>query len=217
MKARKIKASEIPDWYEFNLCEDFPVNEVKPLDNILKLCEDGRYDIFCYFDEAECSEHARKGMGYATIWKAPGADTYLLDYLGVPRAFRNQGLGAKILRDIRNQVFMDEVKAGKYSPDDSESEFCLIVESETPLEEGDAEENLLRKRRCEFYRRNGYVKVYEMGTCGVRFDAMVFEKAPKDLEKVMREHKKIYGVEREDVIVPLGKNQAAPLPFWMKK
>lgn len=214
MKVKILKSAEIPWWYENCLCADFPENEIKPLENIVDLVETGRYDIYVYEEEigSECQVR-----GYATIWKRPGLDTFLLDYLGVPSNLRNAGIGAKILRDIRNEVLKKEIESGKYAGDSSHEDFCLIVESETPLSEGDLETNEIRRRRCEFYRRNGYVKMYEMGTCGVRFDAMAFEKIPKNLEKTMKEHKIIYGEERQDVMVPLGKDEKPPLPFWMGK
>ena len=75
---------------------------------------------------------------------------------------------------------------------------------------------MLRKRRIHFYERNGWVKMYEMATCGMRFNAMSFESVPENLDLIMKEHKKIYGQQRTDVIVPLPEGETPPLPYWMK-
>ncbi len=68
----------------------------------------------------------------------------------------------------------------------------------------------------QFYRRNGWVKMYEMATCGMRFDAMSYESVPENLKQVMLQHKRVYGQRRTDVIVPLAKGEVPPLPYWMK-
>ena len=196
---RKLLPDEMDSWYKENLSADFPVNEIKPLDNIKKLNRDGRYDIYVYEVEGRI-------CGYATIWKRSGFKTYLLDYLGVPENMRNKGTGKVILAQIREQLVLEENK-----PD-----LCMILESETP-EDINNEVNNLRRRRTGFYKRNGFIEIYEMGTCGVRFTTFSYKYPPEDLERTMKEHKLIYGYEREDVIVPLAPGVIPPLPFWMKE
>ena len=92
----------------------------------------------------------------------------------------------------------------------------MILESETPGP-SDNEENQLRRRRIGFYKRNGFIEIYEMGTCGVRFTTFSYMYPPEDIEKTMKEHKLIYGSERKDVIVPLPEGVKPPMPFWMEK
>jgi len=209
MKARLITNNEIPWWYENLLCDGFPENERKPVENIQALNREGKYDIFVYEDEGEA-------VGYATIWKKEGRDTYLLDYLGVPTKLRNNGLGAEILKDIRDRVSEIELAKNPLGADGTPREICLILETETPEEGSEDAENEIRRRRRAFYERNGYIKIYEMGTCGVRFDTMSYETVPDDIEQVMKDHKEIYGPERYDVIVPLPAGEEPPLPFWME-
>ena len=93
---------------------------------------------------------------------------------------------------------------------------CLILESETPFDNDNSAENEIRKRRIRFYERNGWVKMYEMATCGMRFNAMSYEEVPKNLDVIQLEHKEIYGERRTDVIIPLQKGEIPPLPYWMK-
>lgn len=207
MIVKRLKPEEIDRWYYNNLCRDFPENEVKPLDNIKELMKKNKYDVYTYMSEND------EIMGYATIWKAPGFQTFLLDYLGVPEHGRNCGMGAKILGDIRNQVVRTELELDTGI---DVNKIIILLESETPEDKNDPENNI-RRRRVGFYQRNGYIKIYEMGTCGVRFDAMVYKNPPDDMGRVMREMKGIYGPERTDVIVPLGRDEDPPLPFWMEK
>lgn len=216
MKVRVLKIEELEWWYDNFLRNDFPENERKPLSSICRMKQDGKYDVYLY-------EEGDEVLGYATIWRAKGRSTCLLDYLGVPESFRNKGVGGKILRDIRSRIVVSENgkselsgrEPSEHEPSDG-TEICLVLESETPLAGDESEENEIRKRRVKFYERNHYVKIYEMGTCGVRFDAMAYEKVPDNLEKVMREHKEIYGPKRTDVIVPLPEHMKPPQPFWME-
>ena len=199
MNRRRLCAEDYKDWYEQHLLRDFPVNEIKPLEDMIALNRNGKYDVIVY-------EEAGTVMGYATIWKRKENFVYLLDYLGVPESLRNRGVGKDILKRIKEDVI-----ALEENPD-----ICLILESETPIEGDGSAENEIRKRRVQFYRRNGWVKMYEMATCGMRFDAMSYESVPENLKQVMLQHKKIYGETRTDVIVPLAKGETAPLPYWMK-
>lgn len=198
-KVKKLKCNEIKKWYDECLCKDFPINEIKPLDNIINLCSNERYDIYVYEEDNEV-------MGYATIWKRKGFTTYLLDYLGVPERLRNKGIGRIILNDMRERLCKEE----------NRDDICMILESETPEEGDDSTENVLRKRRIGFYKRNHFIEIYEMGTCGVRFTAFSYKFPPEDLERTMKEHRMIYGEEREDIVIPLPKGVKPPMPFWME-
>lgn len=199
MNRRRLCAEEYEEWYDKHLCNDFPPNEIKPLEDMIVLNTEGKYDVIVY-------EEKDAVIGYATIWKHEKSFVCLLDYLGVPEALRNRGIGREILKRIKEDVITMEANPN----------ICLILESETPFEADCSEENQFRKRRIQFYRRNGWVKMYEMATCGMRFDAMSYESVPENLKQVMLQHKKIYGETRTDVIVPLAKGKTAPLPYWMK-
>ncbi len=199
MRNRVLRVDEYNGWYEKYLCADFPANEIKPLEDIVELQKSGNYAIIVY-------EEDKSVVGYASIWKCKGISTCLLDYLGVPEVLRNKGIGSKIIKGLNTDVVSIE----------SNSDICLILESETPIEDDDSEENEVRKRRIRFYERNGWVKMYEMATCGMRFDAMTYDAMPENLDKIKTEHRTIYGESRTDVIVPLPKDEIPPLPYWMK-
>lgn len=198
MKSRVLEIIEYRSWHEEHLCQDFPINEIKPLEDIIELKKQGKYDVIIY-------EESSVVMGYATIWKHAGNSAYLLDYLGVPMHLRNSGIGKEILKRLRDDVTKFE----------NRQDICLILESETPFEDDNSDDNTIRKRRINFYERNGLVKMYEMATCGMRFNAMAFGSVPENLEQIMIEHKLIYGEKRTDVIIPLPKGATPPLPYWM--
>ena len=65
MVFRTMSPDEIRYWYTEELSEAFAPNERKPLQDILMLQNEGRYELWGLFDAAQMA-------GYATIWKAPG-------------------------------------------------------------------------------------------------------------------------------------------------
>ncbi len=192
MEFRTMTKQEIERWYVGAFAEAFAENERKPLADIFALISEGRYELWGLFEEAEM-------LGYAAIWKRAGIPLRLLDYLGVVKERRNGGLGASMLSLLREQGVP------------------TVTESELPIAGDSEEENAIRLRRIAFYERNGFSPAYEMATCGLRWQALVLSAEEFALAEVMRWHKELYGVEREDVVVPLGKNETPRPPYWMKK
>ena len=81
-------------------------------------------------------------LGFAVTIPLPGTDAHFLDYLAVAPQFRNHGIGSTLLGAIRRQLRAAGNASGiilEVKPDDHPRET----------------ENALRKRRIEFYRRNG--------------------------------------------------------------
>lgn len=195
MELRPMTEPEIAAWYETELAEAFPPNERKPLDEIMDLRSRGRYDIQGLFDGPAL-------LGYATLWMEPADRTYiLLDYLGVTASKRNGGLGGEILRRV----------ATAYAPRSR-----VLLEAEQPVPGGAAAENALRRRRIAFYERCGFMPLYDMATCGMRFLTLIGGAAPGDLAPVMAAHRAVYGPERTDVRVPLLPGEMPEPPHWMK-
>ena len=77
-------------------------------------------------------------------------------------------------------------------------------------------ENDIRRRRIGFYIRNGFSPVYEMATCGMRWQALVYDEHGHTLGDIMRWHKALYGPARTDVVVPLGPDEQPEMPYWIK-
>ena len=195
MELRLMTEPELARWYAGELSEAFPPNERKPLDEILALRAQGRYEIQGLFDEGAM-------LGYATFWMEPKDTAYiLLDYLGVTAARRNGGLGGEILRRV----------VAAYS-----GRSRVLTEAEQPVPGGEEEENAIRRRRIAFYERSGFAPLYDMATCGMRFLALIGGEAPQDLAPVMAAHRAVYGPARTDVKIPLGPGEVPEQPHWMK-
>lgn len=203
---RRMTRPQIAYWYEALLPEGFAPNEIKPWTDIERLLNEDRYEIWGLFTEdrdeptpdepAGLSEEALP-VGFACLWKREGIPLVLLDYMGVTARLRSCGLGAWMLGRLREQ--------GR----------PLVLESEMPVDGALAGENDLRRRRIAFYERNGFRPVYEMATCGLRWQALLAEAEGCELADVMRWHKQLYDEKRTDVQVPLGPGETPAPPYWM--
>lgn len=192
MEFRPMNEQEIRGWYEREFLKTFPPNEQKPLELILSLTDAGRYTLMGLYDGAAL-------LGYASLQTHPDHPGYvLLDYLGVTAARRNGGLGARIL-SLLEERFQGSVH--------------IIVEAESPVPGEGGEENRLRARRIGFYERCGCRRVYEMGACGIRCQALTLGE-PGDLAPLMAAHRAIYGPGRPDITIPLGPEETPAPAHW---
>lgn len=192
MNLLPMDTAAVRDWYDREFVITFPPCERKPLAFILQLMEAGRYTILGLCDGADL-------LGYATLHRHPDYPDYvLLDYLGVTAARRNGGLGGHIL------ALLEEMFRGKA---------CIIVEAESPAPGGSEAENSLRVRRLGFYKRAGCRLIYEIGACGMRCQAMALGPV-EDLSAFVEAHRAIYGPDRTDITIPLGKDEAPAPACW---
>ena len=180
---------DLAGWYEGLLCRAFPPSECKPLGLVKELIGQGRYRVLGLYE-------GERLLGCAALWGNPDyPDWVLLDYLAVDESRRNHGLGREILRRLPSVCGEGQ---------------GIVLESESPVPGDDEAENALRRRRIGFYERCGFHGVYEMATCGARFQAMVSGEPPKDPQTVMEAHRGIYGPARVDVVVPLPPGMEPP-------
>lgn len=194
MEFRPMKEQDIRGWYEQEFIKTFPPNEQKPLALILELTAEGQYTLMGLYDGPSL-------LGYASLQTHPDHPGYvLLDYLGVTAARRNDGLGAHIL------ALLEERYRGTA---------CVVAEAELPIPGGDGAENHLRTRRIGFYERCGCRRVYEMGACGIRCQALTLGE-PGDLAPLMAAHRAIYGPGRPDITIPLGPEETPAPAHWGK-
>ncbi len=200
LNLRLMTDSEVTYWYTQEFENHFNAQERKPLADIIKLQNSGHYDLLGLFDE-----HSNQMLGYATIWKSPNINLLLLDYLGVSSSLHNKGLGSQILLALK-----------KYYKNE-----YIIAESELPVSEDSPSENNLRERRINFYKRNGFKPVYEMATCGMRWQALIlsddFISSPSEISKIMHNHKAIYDPSRKDVKIPIYQDEVPDMPYWVLK
>lgn len=145
MTLRELTLQELEALHKNEMPLDFPPEELKPFAAMQTLYGRGVYHPVGAFDGEEL-------IGYALLWDTPGMAYVLIDYLGVPAARRNRGLGGSILRQL----------AEKFAACDG-----IIVESEAP---GGGPEDALRRRRMAFYRRAGFSFLdYDCVLFGVRY------------------------------------------------
>ena len=179
-------------WYEKFLKEDFVSDEIKPIENILTLIKNGRYEVYGVFQDDEM-------IAYASFWKKENINLVLLDYLGVSKKYRNQGIGSKILTLIKEML----------------GNMPYVVEAEIPTGSS-LEEDKIRKRRIEFYERNGCKKVYLMATCGMKWQTLVNSKNEIDQKELAKLHKELYEEKRTDVKIPVSIDENIEKAFWSK-
>ena len=179
-------------WYEKFLKEDFVSDEIKPIENILTLIKNGRYEVYGVFQDDEM-------IAYASFWKKENINLILLDYLGVSKKYRNQGIGSKILVLIKEML----------------GNIPYVVEAEIPTGSS-LEEDKIRKRRIEFYERNDCKKVYLMATCGMKWQTLVNSKNEIDQKELAKLHKELYEEKRTDVKIPVSIDENIEKAFWSK-
>lgn len=198
MELRLLNKQELEALYRSELAYDFPPSELKPLRAMLELLDRGRYEPWGLFDGEAL-------LGYALMWLGEDPGCALLDYLGILRGKRSGGLGSALLR------LLGERYGG------------IVAEAEAPAD-CSAEEEVLRRRRLDFYRRNGFrLMDYECALFGVRFCCLC-RGGGEDGGAVMEAHRRIYEgrfspehLERY-IQIPLRPGEAVrPAPAWTEE
>ena len=133
---RELGLEEVRPLYEERLKEDFPPNELKPLWAIERALEKGEYA--CY--------GAARGedlLAYAffVVIREGEARWALFDYYAVRRDLRDRGVGS---------AFIQALVAGPLRDMD-----CVLLEVDDPAFAPDPAELETRRRRLDFYLRNG--------------------------------------------------------------
>lgn len=169
MRLEDLDLEQLKSLHRRELREAFPREELKPFAAMKKLVQAGAYHPVGAWEGEDL-------VGYALLWESPGGKYVLIDYLGVTARRRNQGLGGEILRLLREKFASLE---------------GIIVESEAP--EGD-EKDPLRRRRMDFYRRNGFVFLdYDCVLFGVHYAVCLCSPNGKGTEaETMAAHRALY-------------------------
>lgn len=136
MKIKVLDKNEIEKIYKEHLINDFPKDELKPLEYINKMHDLSKYECFGFYDKDLL-------VGYAYMVIPDDSDIRLLDYFAVIKEFRNNGIGGDCLKAL-NEYY-------KHLS-------CVILESEHPDYSKDDSDRKIRERRLEFYKRNGLIQ-----------------------------------------------------------
>lgn len=133
MKIRRLDNRQIEAVYETYMRVDFPKDELKPLWIIMDMQAKGAYDCLGLFED-------KRLLAYAYVVKGQKPDYLLLDYLAACAPFRNQGMGSRMMGMLREWY---REKSG------------IFLECECLRTSVDEEQMKTRRRRQNFYLRNG--------------------------------------------------------------
>lgn len=169
MRLEELTLSQLKWLHRQELREAFPRQELKPFAAMKKLVQAGAYHPVGAWEGEDL-------VGYALLWESPGGRYVLIDYLGVTAARRNGGLGGELLRQLRE----------RFAARDG-----ILVETEVP--EGGSED-ALRRRRMDFYRRNGFTFLdYDCVLFGVRYAVCLCSPNGKGTQaETMAAHQALY-------------------------
>ncbi len=171
LKMRKlIDFSTIETIYNTRMKKDFIAEELKPLDSIIRSWKSGAYVCYGFFD---CDEI----VGYAFFVR--NGNDYLLDYFAIAEQCRDKGYGSIFLRQLAEHF---------------QSAGSIIVEVEDPEKAEDDITRKQRKRRLEFYLRNGYQKTEVTSTVfGVNYRILEIPTSVKhDTNELRTIYREIY-------------------------
>lgn len=183
MELNLLNKEELSALYAARLTADFPKSELKPLRAMHNLMDMGRYEPLLVTENGAT-------VGYAMVWLPPERNGGLLEYFGVLPNLRNSGAGTRIL----------SLLAQRYGQ--------IFGEAEAPTSP-DPEENHLRLRRLEFYRRNGFrVLDYECALFGVHFNCLYLGPETDD-RAVEALHRSVYA----DYFTPTHMERFIQLPL----
>ena len=151
MRLDKLTKDQVEKLYRERMQEDFPPNELDPLEVITEAAEQGNYECFGLMDGEEIA-------GYAFLLKH--GEDYLIDYLGICPEWRKHGLWGELL-----DMVWEYLKNAK----------SILGEVEDPDFAENAADKEIRTERLEFYLGRGFrdtgVKVTYFGAAFMVIEA----------------------------------------------
>lgn len=162
-----LNTSEVIQLYHTHMMIDFPADELKPLSSILKLMSQDVYECFGLFEEDTLK-------AYALLSRQKDGEIFLLDYLAVCKAFRNQNYGSQFLALLKKHYVLAK---------------GLIIEIESLRCAKDEEDLLMRTKRLAFYERNGLIQTGVITNCfGVEFTILYMPLAAHLEDALIAQH-----------------------------
>ena len=134
LRYQQLSKEQVQKIYDTHMKKDFPPEEIKPLNVLYQLIEQGWYEAYGWFDE---EEHF---VAYTFFVRDAQGEILLLDYFAVCAAYRSQGYGSQCLSQMRE--LFSGVKG-------------VLAEVEDPKQSRSQKEQMIRERRVAFYQRNG--------------------------------------------------------------
>lgn len=177
MNLVELTIEEFTDIYNLYMVEDFPQDELKPLERMIDTIETGLSCAYGMFEGATL-------QGYAVFILPDGLQYGLLDYLAVLKEYRGTGIGHEFFRLI-NETLITKSPILK----------GFFIESENIDFAKNDLERRIREKRISFYTQN-QCRLTTLGSklFGVTYSilAYLFDEGTstlpelKDLDKVYR-------------------------------
>ncbi len=150
--------------YRHYIRKDFPRQERRPLSAMESAMKKGRYKAWGYYEGPRLT-------AYATFYFCSRYPFALLDYYAVVDGLRGKGIGSAFLKDLLPLI---PVKGG------------ILIEAESPASAKKEEERRIRRRRVDFYEKNGAGKTgIHCRLFGVDYNILYYPKhegpGPKNL------------------------------------
>lgn len=161
---RELTQDEIIEIYQTTAPLHFPKEELRPLFNIKNIMNRNGYRGFGLFRNAGTATRTGSALadslsapdtlaGYAFFITLPDSDVMLLDYFAMLEEYRSQGLGGMFLQKMRDGLGRDQ----NTFTNPSKTLTGIFIETEDIACATTDTEKSLRKRRNDFYVRNGAV------------------------------------------------------------
>lgn len=131
MNLKQLNNEEIKNVYIKYMKIDFPSEELKPFDVIQKLIKKRIYMCYGLYENEQL-------LAYAFL--VTSKPYLLIDYYAICEDYRNNGIGSRFLNILKE----------KFKDYDG-----IIVEVEKVEYASDDDEKIIRRRRIDFYKRNG--------------------------------------------------------------
>lgn len=131
MNLKQLSNEDIENIYNKHMIIDFPPEELKPIDVIEKLIKRKIYICYGLYKNEEL-------LAYAFL--ATSKSYLLIDYYAVCSEYRNKSIGSTFLNVLKENC-------KNYNG--------IIVEVENVAGASNESEKIIRRRRIDFYRKNG--------------------------------------------------------------
>ena len=162
MNIKKLTIKQVKEIYNQYIVEDFPINERRPLNKIIKLINNNKYITFALFNQDTL-------LGYAFFY---GYDNqFICDYFAIIKEHRNQNYGSFFLQELLKLFSTSK----------------LYFEVEKPENPNKS----IKERRIQFYLKNNiilnpiHIRLFFV-------DYIILSNTPTTLEEVKHLYQKLY-------------------------
>lgn len=177
MELRPLDGKQVAEIYETYMTDDFPEEELRPLDEFLDRMVRGIYECLGLYENEVL-------MAYGYFTKNIDGGYLLLDFLAVCPEYRSGGYGSKFMQMVKE--YYREYKG-------------ILLECEPERTAADEAERDLRHRRIGFYIRNGSrLAGLSAVVFGVEFDILylpIKEEEPQHGEALNGLYRSMFGTE----------------------